>query len=131
MSTTPDKSLRDVRREQAAERRRLREQRGLAMDRREALDKQRQVKTHILKQNALVTGLVPRISGAIDSWAGKRVPLSVQHPARQFYAFTDFTSINISIPAIREDQEMTVDFAADLRGLAYHEAGHILMTVPF
>lgn len=129
--STPDKSLRDVRREQAAERRRLREQRSLATNRREALDQRRRVQTHVLKQNAVVTGLVPRISGAIDSWAGKRVPLSVDHPARQFYAYTDFTSINISIPALREDQEMTADFAADLRGLAYHEAGHILMTVPF
>jgi hypothetical protein len=133
--STPDptasKSLRDVRREQAAERRNLRNQRSLARERRESLDKARDQGRFVLKQNAVVTGLVPRISGAIDSWTGKRVPLSVEHPTSQFYAYTDFTSINIAIPAIRDDQELTVDFAADLRGLAYHEAGHILMTVPF
>ena len=133
MSNTPDtpSSIREVRRDQAAERRRIREQRSLAQNRRDQATKQVTNRPFILRQNAVVTGLVPRISGAIDSWAGKRVPLSVQHPAHQFYAYTDFTSISISIPALREDQEMTVDFAADLRGLAYHEAGHIIKTVPF
>src|SRR5947209_4191984 len=84
LMSTPDptasKSLRDVRREQAAERRNLRNQRSLARERRESLDRTRNQQGFVLKQDAVVTGLVPRISGAIDSWAGKRVPLSVEHP---------------------------------------------------
>jgi hypothetical protein len=81
----------------------------------------------IREHNAVVTGMIPRIAGAIDSWAGKRVPLTVQYPSFVFSASTDFHSIDIRMPGDAVD----LDFAADLRGLAYHEAGHILKSMPF
>src|SRR5215831_11176068 len=116
MSNTPDtdhyrnRGLRDVRRQQAAERRALRDQQSAARQRRDDARKKMESRQVVIQSNALVKALVPRISGAIDSWAGKRVPLRVQHPAWQFRAYTDFTSITIDIPALREDQEMTLDF---------------------
>lgn len=120
-------AMRSARQGNAAERRRLKEQRKRARERMVANEEKRLSAEGVLNHNAIVTGLVPRIAGAIDSWAGKRVPLKVEHPADSFYAFTDFQSICISIP----EQDVTVDFVADLRGLAYHEAGHILKSIPY
>ena len=129
--TDATRSLRDVRRQQATERRRMKEQQQRTRQRMENMtDRQSSEQAErIRRHNAVVTGMVPRIAGAIDSWAGHRVPMTVNHPARRFFAATDFKSIEISIPPVEGD--VTVDFAADLRGLAYHEAGHILKSMPF
>ena len=120
-------ALRSARQGNAAERRRLKEQRKRARERMVANEQKRRDAESTLDHNAIVTGLVPRINGAIDSWAGKRVPLHVEHPADSFHALTDFQAIWITIPA----QEVNIDFVADLRGLAYHEAGHILKSIPY
>ena len=127
MTTSND--LREIKRDQGRERRAEKERRQRVRQRmeenrdRNASERAEQIRIH----NAVVTGLVPRIGGAIDSWVGKRVPLSVRYPSPRFRAITDFTSIELHIP----DEEVTFDFAADLRGLAYHEAGHILKSMPF
>jgi hypothetical protein len=124
-----DKALREVRREQAKDRRAGKEQQLRQRERvQRALDATNEERAvTIRKHNAVVTGMVPRIAGAIDSWVGHRVPLSVVHPAFSFSAATDFHAISINIP----EQDVDLDFAADLRGLAYHEAGHILKSMPF
>ena len=79
------------------------------------------------QHNAVITGVLPRIQGAVDSWCRKRVRMSVSMNETQFKAMTNFEDIVISIP---EDQ-VSMDFLGDLRGLAYHEAGHIRKTVPY
>lgn len=122
------KELRDVRRQQALERKIVEQQRKRVRERMDEARQQQSTAESINRHNAIVTGMVPRISGAIDSWVGHRVPLTVTHPSYQFRAMTDFETITIDIPLI---EDVTVDFAADLRGLAYHEAGHVLVSVPF
>lgn len=77
--------------------------------------------------NAIVTGVLPRIQGAVDSWCRKRVRIAVEMDADQFSAATDFVNIMLHIP----DFQVSTDFLGDLRGLAYHEAGHIRKTVPY
>jgi hypothetical protein len=126
------KSLRDVRRDQARERRSRKDLDAVARDRqrrhRELLiDEDRALRTQ--RRNAVVKGMVPRLSGAIDSWARKRVPLDIHFPSPRLSAATDFKSIRIMIPDL--DGDIDVDYAGDLRGLAYHEAGHILKSLPF
>lgn len=126
------KSLRDVRQEQARERRKRKDLDSVARERQRRhlemlADEDRATRTK--RRNAVVSGMVPRISGAIDSWARKRVPLAVTFPSPRLRAATDFKSISISIPDI--DGDIDVDYAGDLRGLAYHEAGHILKSLPF
>jgi hypothetical protein len=135
MRSTPrqerNKGLRDARRDNANERRHIKEQRERIRERMrqtERLDDGKRAEA-VRRHNAVVTGIVPRISGAIDSWVNRRVPLGVTYPAPSFSALTDFTAIDIRIPYLETD--MSLDFAADLRGLAYHEAGHILKSVPF
>jgi hypothetical protein len=127
--TVRSHELRKVRREQAQERRLTDEQRQRIRERMEASrDRDRGPQAERTRQhNAVVTGLVPRIGAAINGWTGKRVPFSVSYPAIHFSAATDFESIRINIP----EENVDIDFAADLRGLAYHEAGHILKSVPF
>ena len=78
------------------------------------------------QHNAIITGVLPRIQGAVDSWCRKRVRMAIQMSGSSFFAATDFASIMIGIP---EDQ-VSVDFLGDLRGLAYHEAGHLRKTLP-
>lgn len=121
----PPKTVRDVRREQALDRRRIKAQhrRRVTRQRKQVLNPEA-----VIVHNAVVTSLVPRISAAIDVWARKRVPLSVNHPTDRLLAYTDFTSIVLNIPEI---EEVDHDMAGNLRGLAYHEAGHIIKTLPF
>lgn len=120
--------LREVRRKQALERKNLKAQRQRAQDRMEEARKQQDNGEAIRRHNAIVTGMVPRLAGAIDSWVGHRVPLTIRHPAPYFRAITDFETISIDIPEIKDPD---MDFVADLRGLAMHEAGHVLKTDPF
>ena len=127
MTTTDREANRKARQDNASQRRQLKEQRKRARERMDLTNAKRIEAETVLDHNAIVTGMVPRISGAIDSWAGKRVPLQIEHPAAEFFAATDFRSIAIFLP----EQKVDIDFAADLRGLAYHEAGHILKSIPY
>lgn len=131
--TEVGKSLREIRREQARERRKMKEDDLRTRERiTEQLARNNRAPQHateIRRHNAVVKGLVPQISAAIDSWAKKRVPLSVGYPAVSFSASTDFNTIVINLPQVEGDLDM--DYAGDLRGLAYHEAGHILKSTPF
>jgi len=79
------------------------------------------------RHNAIITGVLPRIQGAVDSWCRKQVPMRMQMHEHHFTAMTDFTSIMIAIP----QEQVSMDFLGDLRGLAYHEAGHIRKTLPY
>ena len=78
------------------------------------------------QHNAVITGVLPRIQGAVDSWCRRRVKMSVEMPSTVFSAMTDFESIYLAIPA----DAVSVDFLGDLRGLSYHEAGHLRKSVP-
>ena len=79
------------------------------------------------QHNAIITGVLPRIQGAVDSWCRKRVKMQMSMSESHFSAMTNFDDIFITIP---EDQ-VSMDFLGDLRGLAYHEAGHIRKTLPY
>jgi hypothetical protein len=52
--------------------------------------------------------------------------MKVEFPAPRFFAATDFARIALHIPM----SEVSLDFVGDLRGLAYHEAGHVRKSVP-
>src|SRR5262245_48672293 len=106
--------IRKVRRQQAQERLKDKEARQRVRQRMAEAREQQRDTERVQSHNAIVTGMVPRISGAIDSWAGRRVPLIIQHPYPVFSALTDFESIEIHLP----EQSVDIDFAADLRGLA-------------
>ena len=120
--------IRKVRRQQAQDRLKDKEARQRVRQRMAEAREQKRDTERIRTHNAIITGMVPRITGAIDSWAGRRVPVTIRHPYPVFSALTDFESITIHLPEVKD---VTLDFAADLRGLAYHEAGHILMSVPY
>jgi hypothetical protein len=77
--------------------------------------------------NAIITGVLPRIQGAVDSWCRKQVPMRMSMSEHSFHAATDFKTISIGIPG----DQVSVDFLGDLRGLAYHEAGHLRKTLPY
>lgn len=104
----------------------IKSQKARARARMDAIRNRQRTETDIIHANAVITGLVPRIQGAVDSWCRKRVPMKVNLHASGFYAATDFQQIILSLP----EDEVSVDFVADFRGLAYHECGHIVMTTP-
>ena len=104
----------------------IREQNKRAQDRLDAMRDKRRTAESIMHANAVITGLLPRVQAAVDAWCGKRVPLRLNLRASSFMAATDFTSIWINVP----EAEVSADYAGDFRGLAYHEAGHIVRTVP-
>ena len=73
MTDTPDtdhyrnRGLRDVRRQQAAERRALREKQDAARERRAAARKLMENRQTVVQSNAVIKGMVPRISAAVNS----------------------------------------------------------------
>jgi len=125
MRTTQGQTAQERKRLSKVERE-IREQHKRARERLDAVRTRQLTDQDILRRNAIITGLLPRIQTAIDAWANKRVPMSVDLDADHFTAMTDFKKITLSIP----EGDVSLDFVGDLRGLAYHEAGHILRTIP-
>ena len=78
--------------------------------------------------HAILRGLHPRLSASVDTWVRRRVPfyLTTGHGPDPV-AFTDFKSINIRVS---ENVANEADYFGIIRGLTYHEAGHLLVTVP-
>src|SRR5580765_3991755 len=126
MARTPQGQTAQERKRLSKVEREIREQHKRARERLDAVRTRQLTDQDILRRNAIITGLLPRIQTAIDAWANKRVPMSVDLDADHFTAMTDFKKITLSIP----EGDVSLDFVGDLRGLAYHEAGHILRTIP-
>ena len=84
-------------------------------------------------QRAIDRGLIKRVAGVL---ASEDLSFSMHcHPSpdRRSSAWTDFKSINISY-GLFTDHKGVPNYrmiAANFRGLAYHEGGHIRFTIPF
>lgn len=75
---------------------------------------------------AINRGLVHRI-GAVLASEGVNVPIMAHSSYSYFKAWTDFSQINVTY-RIHPDARLT---AAILRGMLYHEGGHVRFTIPF
>lgn len=76
--------------------------------------------------NAVSRGILRRVAGVL---ASEGVTPAIEVHEGSFAAYTDFDSITVSYPAdAEEDVRLT---AATLRGLLYHEGGHIRWTTPY
>jgi hypothetical protein len=75
--------------------------------------------------NAVSRGILRRVAGVLAS-EGVTPAISVRQGP--FSAWTDFGSITVQYPGLDNDVRLT---AAVLRGMLYHEGGHVRWTTPY
>ena len=84
-------------------------------------------KTHVTPEHVAISrGIVRRVAGVLAS-EHVSVPIEVRPNRDVLQAYTDFERIHATY-RVQDDPRMT---AAVLRGILYHEGGHIRFTMPW
>lgn len=94
---------------------------------------------NVRRNNSLLAGMDARLRAVMGSY-GQAVPFNLKI-AWTDSAHTDFNSIEVNVSRRRHDQCWNADgtmavsearrLVASVRGMFYHELGHVLHTVPF
>lgn len=108
--------------------------------RREMQTAQRRIQQSVAanNENALLTGIRSIVTTVASSY-GLLPPITIRSHHRDVEAFTDFESVSIRYPErlVPRDElgawspDVLRNLYADLKGISYHEIGHIMFSVPF